>query len=93
PFTEKRLAVRVRPRYMPRNSSLHLDPDTVYIKCLVPLDDYELITDADFGVEVDYREIDERSDYIVPRITTQVPGVEIVEFSPKRMQYLIVSKE
>lgn len=93
PFTEGTVSLPIRLTNVPRNTEVHLTPDSVRLKYLVPLSAFDEVRDTDFRLEVDFPEIDTRSDYVIPELVRKPKDVEIVGLTPLRMNYLIVTQE
>lgn len=83
PYTEKEIHLPVHAIGVPVGVKINFDPDTVILKLLMPLEDFEAVQSGTIGIEVNYAEIDARSPYVVPHIIHKPADVELVSFSRK----------
>jgi hypothetical protein len=93
PYTEKLLRVPITVTGLPMDTELHLDPDTVEVKVLLPLDRFEAVTRATIGAEVKFKSLNERSNQVIPSIVNLPKDVELVSFSPNLLQYIIITRQ
>lgn len=93
PYTEKTLRLPVTCVGLPLDTQVHLDPDTIELKLLLPLDRYETVNMVTLSAEVRFQDINERSKFVVPRISALPENVELVSFSPKLIRYIVITKE
>jgi hypothetical protein len=93
PYTEKIIRLPVRTKNVPVGTVIHLDPDSVVVKLLLPLGVFAKVGSSNILAEIDYREIDARSPLVVPRILHLIPEVEVVSFAPQLLRYMIITQE
>lgn len=93
PYTEKAMRLPVRVIGVPAGVKVHFDPDTIVVKLLLPLEDFEKVQSGRLSAEVSWQDIDPRSTMVVPRIMHIPAKVEVVDFTPKLLRYLIITQE
>ena len=93
PYTEKILMLPVRPIGAPLGVEFRVDPETLKVKVLVPLDDFESISERNVFAVVNYSEIDPRSEFLIPHIRNLPDEGEIVSFYPQTLHYLLIVRE
>ena len=93
-ITEKRLKVPVEIMNAPEDLIIVLLPKTIEIVCSVGLSDYARLSEGDFKAVVDFATIDV---YQQRTIKVQLPYkpnyATHVQYSPKKLDYIIKSKE
>lgn len=93
PYTERVLAVPVNKVNLPRNTLLRLESDTVSLRFLLPMDEYDAISQASFRFEADFESINQRSDFLIPTLTKLPQSVLVKSFSPRLLRYTIIETE
>lgn len=93
PYTEKILMVPVRTLGAPLGVEFRVDPETLKVKILVPLNAFEAITPKNVFAVVNYSEISPRSEYVIPHIRNLPESGEIVSYSPELLHYLLIVRE
>lgn len=93
PYTEKILNLPIRTVGEPLGLELRIDPETLQVKVLVPLDDFETINTNSVFAVVDYNDIDTRSEYVIPQVRNLPDKGELVAFYPKLCRYLLIIRE
>lgn len=93
PYTERVLSVAVNKVNLPRNTLLRLESDSVYLRFLLPMDEYDAINEESFRFEADFQSINKRSDFLIPTLTNLPQSVLVKSFSPRMLRYTIVETE
>jgi hypothetical protein len=93
PYTEKIIRLPVRAVDVPVGTTIHLDPDSVVVKLLLPLQAFAKVESGSIVAEISYREIDARSPFVVPHILHIPNDVEVVSFAPQLLRYMIITQE
>jgi YbbR domain-containing protein len=93
PYTEKVVKVPVSTTGIPLETRLNLDPDSVEVKVLLPLEKFEWLSSAVLSAEVAYSEIDRRSKFVVPQLVNVPDDIEVVSFTPRLLQYMVITQE
>ncbi len=93
PYTEKVMRLPIKVVGPPMDTQVHLDPDSVEVKILLPLDRFESVTRGSVGAEVHFRTLNERSNLVVPSIVNLPSDAELVSFAPNLVRYIIVIKQ
>jgi YbbR domain-containing protein len=93
PYTERVLSVAVNKVNLPRNTLLRLETDSVYLRFLLPMDEYDVINEGSFRFEADFESINQRSDFLIPTLAAFPPSVLIKSFTPRLLRYTIVETE
>lgn len=91
-YTEISIDVPVRAINVPPNLTPRFDPVSVQVDLLVLLDRYEAIEGAGIQAVVDFNEIDERSNKVIPRIRRVPPFAELQHFEPILVNYIIIEE-
>jgi YbbR domain-containing protein len=93
PYTEKTMKVPVKISGLPSGTMMHLSPDSISVKLLLPVDDYEHVQEFDVRAEVNYKDVDFRSNYMIPMIAYKPSGVFVASFAPQLLEYVVITKE
>lgn len=93
PYTERVMRLPVTAVGLPLDARLHLDPDSVEVKLLLPLDQFKAIHPHHLSAEVHFADLDERSPYVIPRVGHLPEEVELVSFSPILLRYMLITQE
>ncbi|MEY3443417.1 MAG: hypothetical protein RLZZ519_1698 [Bacteroidota bacterium] len=93
PYTEKVLRLPIKVVGLPMDTEVHLDPDTLELKLLLPLERFESVTKGSIGAEVNFKTLNERSNMVVPSIVNVPADAELVSFSPNLLRYIMITKQ
>lgn len=88
-FTEKELEIPIEIINAPSQADISLYPGTVKVNFKVSLKKYNQVNDRDFKIKVDYKEIAEDKNFLIPKIAEKPEVVHAVRMSPKKIQYII----
>jgi YbbR domain-containing protein len=93
PYTEKVVKVAVTTSGIPLETRLTLEPDSVEVKVLLPLEKFEWLSPKLLTAEVNYADLDSRSKFAVPVIANVPHDIEVVSFKPQLLKYRIITQE
>ena len=93
PYTEKILLLPVKAIGAPLGVQFRVEPETLKVKVLVPLDDFESINPRNVFAIVKYADIDPRSEFLIPEIRNLPASGEVVSFYPQLFRYLLIIRE
>jgi hypothetical protein len=93
PYTEKTMKLPMRAVGVPVGTVVHFDPDSVVVKLLTPIDQFESTQSGNISAEIQFEHIDHRSPFVVPRILHVPVDMEIVSFAPQRLRYVVITRE
>ncbi len=89
-ITQKELLIPYDIRNVPSVYTIQSLPSDLKISFQVALEDFDSISSDDFTVVCDYKEtINNKIDYLVPRIIKQPKNIQNLQISPKRVEFLL----
>ncbi len=91
-FTEKELTIPIGVKNKPDNISFKLFPSEIKLTVLVGLSDFENIGSSKFEVFVDYKNIVTDKESLSVDVLSKQQNIQIIRFSPLRVEYLIETK-
>lgn len=92
PFTELALPVPVRAVNLPRFTEVYFEPDSVDVRFLIPLSQADSVLPQLFSVDVDFRNLDDRSPYVLPQVSRSPSIAQLGGINPPMVKYMIISK-
>lgn len=90
PYTEGRYIVPIRSLNVPNGYSVKFIPEKVSVSYRVSIENYNRITEKDFRVLVDFKNIGNNVTYVYPRVSSSPDFVSHVRVTPDKVDFLFV---
>lgn len=92
-YTEQTFPLYVEVVNEPPATHVRLSSDTIYVTCLLPLDEYEIITDMNFRKKIilDFSTLDPNFPHVIPKLNLSGSVIEVYR-KPFVLSYVIVSE-
>jgi len=88
-FTEKQMKIPVEVINSPPNIEVSLYPSEVTITFKVALEKYQQIGQLDFLIVCDYKDLENNSDFFIPKVIEQPDYIQNLRLSPRTIDYII----
>lgn len=86
-FTETDVSV---PIAYPDTLQLRIFPETMTVKCLVPMKDYAVLVPENFRVELDLNQLKALQPLIDVRLVAWPQNVQVLETKPDKVEYIFI---
>lgn len=87
-YTEMDIAV---PVAIADSMNLRFFPETVTVKCMIPIRDYALVNSASFQVLADTAQLHRMEPLLDVRLTEWPEHVQVIKIEPTKVEYLILN--
>lgn len=88
-FTEKQMKIPVEVVNAPPNMEVSLYPAEVTVNFKVNLDKYQQIGQLDFLIVCDYKDLENNSEFFIPKVEEQPDFIQNLRLSPRTIDYII----
>ncbi len=93
-YTETKLPLKVEVANVPPNTHVRLSDDTLYVSCLMPLEDYEKVRELNVKkkIRLEYRDLDPDFPHVIPDLKLSGSVIELYR-DPLILSYVIVQEK
>jgi len=92
-YTQKNITIPITCTNLPENLDVKFFPSTVKISFLVGLSNYQKISEKDFSVQLDYNDLKNLRELLVPlRITSSPDHAQNLAMTPSEVEFIFEQK-
>lgn len=92
-FSEKKLIIPIRVVNKPLAIEMKTFPSSVEVFAVLPLDSFDLLTDTDFDVFVDYKHVRPEQNILNIKTISAKKFVKSYKISPDKVEYIIIENQ